>query len=91
MSVIPPKLNCDRIFKLRDYVKNVLKAGAPNALASNIFRCLVNKFKSLIVAHLITSNNGNWPQILSIINFLIDLIPNIIVALLNEQYFVAFL
>ena len=52
---------------------------------------LINKFKASIIAYLITSNNSQRTPLLSIINFLIDLIANVISALLDEEDFATFL
>ena len=52
---------------------------------------LINKFKAPIIAYLITSNNSQRTPLLSIINFLIDLIANVISALLDEEDFATFL
>lgn len=52
---------------------------------------LINKFKAHIIAYLITSNNSQRTPLLSIINFLIDLIANVISALLDEEDFATFL
>ena len=90
LPIVSVKLNNYLIPDLWPCVEYSNKVLFPYGMSLYWRWCLINKFKSLIITNLMTTNDTIFSKLLSKIKFLIYFITNIVAALLNIENLIAF-
>ena len=91
MAVVAPKFHNYSIFEQWVFMKYSFKLFFSNTMATNSITSLINEFKALIVAYLISSNYTNRAKLLTKVHFFINFISNVIEAFFDEKYLIALL